>query len=124
MDIVSSVVGAGTGVLASFLVALGLRDRIDRIERCAVSADTFRAVSDGLADRLSAVQADLTHQIESMQAAARSAEAASQAARLAAERAAELARAYIEGREEEAKHWRSRMDEKLDDLLAANRAPR
>lgn len=124
MDILSSAVGAGTGVLASFLVALGLRDRIDRIERCAVSADTFKAVSDGLAERLIAVQADLTHQIENMQAAARSAEAASQAARLAAERAAELARAYIEGREQEAQHWRSRMDEKLDAVLAASRVPR
>jgi len=37
----AAIIGGGTGILSSALTALGLRDRIDKIERSLVGTATF-----------------------------------------------------------------------------------
>ena len=113
----AAIIGGGTGLLASALTALGLRDRIDKIERSLVGTETFRATCTGITERISAVQIDLNHQMEAMRNAAIAAENAASAARMAAERAVELARQYVEWREKEAQEWRTHMDQRIDALI-------
>ena len=113
----AAIIGGGTGLLASALTALGLRDRIDKIERSLVGTETFRATCTGITERIAAVQADLNHQMEAMRTASIAAENSAQAARVAAERAVELSRQYVEWREQEAKQWRDQMDKRLDELI-------
>lgn len=117
----ATIIGGGTGLLASALTALGLRDRIDKIERSLVGTETFRATCTGITERIAAVQIDLNHQMEAMRTAAIAAENAAQAARVAAERAVELARQYVEWREQEAKQWRDQMDRRIDALTTRRR---
>ena len=123
-SMIAAIVGGATGILASLLTALGIRDRIDKIERNLVGTATFQATCESLTARIASVQIDLDHQMQAMRTAALAAENAAQAARVAAERAVELARQYVEYRENEAKEWRLRMDEKIAELMAHNSAAR